>query len=133
MKGVRTIIIAGVVTQVFAAGMWAQVIPVEQAEAWNIIERHEPLSQGVTAMNDNPLLTGYDVKFYGLDVEGKCTFGNQACLQFLGYESADDLVGKKIRVEFIGRQAQDWGGRPRKVYRIHVDDGKLVRKERQVF
>jgi PAS domain S-box-containing protein len=33
---------------------------------------------------------------YGLDLEGLCTFCNQACLRFLGYERADDLLGKNM-------------------------------------
>jgi PAS domain S-box-containing protein len=33
---------------------------------------------------------------YGLDLEGRCTFCNQACLRFLGYERADDLLGKNM-------------------------------------
>jgi PAS domain S-box-containing protein len=33
---------------------------------------------------------------YGLDFEGRCTFCNLACLRFLGYERADDLLGKNM-------------------------------------
>ena len=40
--------------------------------------------------------------------------------------------GKRIRIEYIGRERQNWGGRPRKVYRVFVDDGKIFKKEREV-
>jgi len=43
------------------------------------------------------------------------------------------LIGKKIRIELLGRQRQDWGGRPRKVYRVWIDQGKLIRKETEVY
>ncbi|HZR32054.1 MAG TPA: PAS domain S-box protein [Terriglobales bacterium] len=32
----------------------------------------------------------------GLDLDGSCTSCNRACLQHLGYESADQLLGKKL-------------------------------------
>ena len=33
---------------------------------------------------------------YGSDREGRCTFCNPACLRLLGYERADDLLGKDM-------------------------------------
>jgi PAS domain S-box-containing protein len=33
---------------------------------------------------------------YGIDLEGRCTFCNPACLRALGYERADDLLGKNM-------------------------------------
>jgi len=33
---------------------------------------------------------------YGLDIDGNCTFANTACLRLLGYETADNLVGKNM-------------------------------------
>jgi len=33
---------------------------------------------------------------YGLDLEGNCTFCNRACVEILGYETPDDLLGKKM-------------------------------------
>jgi PAS domain S-box-containing protein len=33
---------------------------------------------------------------YGIDREGRCTFVNPACLQQLGYERAEELLGKKM-------------------------------------
>jgi PAS domain S-box-containing protein len=33
---------------------------------------------------------------YGLDVDGNCTFCNRACLEILGYQRADELLGKNM-------------------------------------
>jgi PAS domain S-box-containing protein len=33
---------------------------------------------------------------YGIDVEGRCTFCNPACLRTLGYERVDELLGKNM-------------------------------------
>jgi PAS domain S-box-containing protein len=33
---------------------------------------------------------------YGIDLEGRCTFCNPACLRTLGYERVDDLLGKNM-------------------------------------
>jgi PAS domain S-box-containing protein len=33
---------------------------------------------------------------YGIDLEGRCTFCNPACLRALGYERVDELLGKNI-------------------------------------
>ena len=33
---------------------------------------------------------------YGIDLEGRCTFCNRACLRALGYQRADDLLGKNM-------------------------------------
>ncbi len=33
---------------------------------------------------------------YGIDMHGNCTLSNRACAQLLGYESADDLLGKHM-------------------------------------
>ncbi len=33
---------------------------------------------------------------YGIDLEGRCTFCNPACLRLLGYERVEDLLGKNM-------------------------------------
>jgi PAS domain S-box-containing protein len=33
---------------------------------------------------------------YGIDLEGRCTFANAACLRMLGYERQSDLLGKSM-------------------------------------
>jgi PAS domain-containing protein len=33
---------------------------------------------------------------YGIDLEGKCTFVNAACLRLLGYDDENELIGKNM-------------------------------------
>jgi PAS domain S-box-containing protein len=33
---------------------------------------------------------------YGIDLEGRCTFCNPACLRLLGYHHSDELIGKNV-------------------------------------
>ncbi len=33
---------------------------------------------------------------YGVDLDGKCTFANPACLRLLGFESDADLLGRNM-------------------------------------
>lgn len=43
------------------------------------------------------LLNSTSEAIYGIDLEGRCTFANSACLSMLGYTSEQDLVGHRIR------------------------------------
>lgn len=40
------------------------------------------------------LLDSTSQALYGLDLEGRCTFCNSACIDILGYELESDLMGK---------------------------------------
>ncbi len=42
------------------------------------------------------LLNSTAEAIYGINIEGRCTFANQACLQRLGYESDLELIGQDI-------------------------------------
>jgi two-component system, cell cycle sensor histidine kinase and response regulator CckA len=42
------------------------------------------------------LLNSTAEAIYGLDLGGRCTFCNPACLRLLGYGSAEDLLGKDM-------------------------------------
>ena len=42
------------------------------------------------------LLNSTAEAIYGLDLAGNCTFCNPACARLLGYQSADDLIGKHM-------------------------------------
>lgn len=33
---------------------------------------------------------------YGVDLDGNCTYANKSCLNFLGYKSEDELIGKNM-------------------------------------
>lgn len=71
---------------------------------------------------------------YGVDMEGNCTFCNPAALKMLGYEEAEELIGKKIHRLIHHSTA---GGIPIleeecRVYRSYRD-GHAVHSEREVF
>jgi PAS domain S-box-containing protein len=42
------------------------------------------------------LLDSVPEAMYGIDTEGKCTFCNPSCLQLVGYEKAEELLGKNM-------------------------------------
>jgi len=73
---------------------------------------------------------------YGIDLEGRCTFCNPACLRTLGYERVDDLLGKSMH-DLIHHTRADGTSLPVEECRIfqafragkgvHVDDEVLWR------
>jgi PAS domain S-box-containing protein len=44
------------------------------------------------------LLDSTAESIYGIDVEGRCTFCNPACLRSLGYQRVDELLGKNMHL-----------------------------------
>ncbi len=42
------------------------------------------------------LLNSTAEAIFGLDLEGRCTFANAACVRLLGYESPDQLIGREL-------------------------------------
>ncbi len=42
------------------------------------------------------LLDSVPEAVYGIDLQGKCTFCNPSCLQLVGYEKAEELLGKNM-------------------------------------
>jgi diguanylate cyclase (GGDEF)-like protein/PAS domain S-box-containing protein len=75
---------------------------------------------------------------YGMDTNGNCTFVNQSFLQTLGYENADEIVGKHIH-ELIHHSHPDGTHYPAeecKIYtsyinnqEVHVSDEVFWRKD----
>lgn len=55
---------------------------------------------------------------YGIDVEGRCTFCNPACLRALGYEKTDELLGKSMH-ELMHHTRADGQPYPEETCRIH--------------
>lgn len=47
----------------------------------------------------NLILSSVGEAIYGVDLEGRCTFCNFACLEMLGYKDAADLIGKDMHGE----------------------------------
>ena len=79
---------------------------------------------------------------YGMDLEGRCTFCNPACLRALGYERVDELLGKNMH-DLIHHTRADGTLFPVedcpifRVFRtgegVHVDDEVLWRANRTSF
>ena len=71
---------------------------------------------------------------YGLDMEGRCTFVNAACLRILGYDNPEDLIGRRIH-DLIHHTHAD--GRPYPaeeclIYQAYLRD-EAIHREDEVF
>lgn len=67
----------------------------------SITSMRQNLSGSIREVNENEarlnlILDTVEEGVYGLDKDGLCTFVNSSCLQMLGYESEDELVGKNL-------------------------------------
>lgn len=79
---------------------------------------------------------------WGIDMDGLCTFCNQACLDVLGYDSVDELLGKNMH-SLIHHTFPDGSHYPMEKCRIfksfqlgqgcHVDDEFFWRKDGSSF
>ena len=79
---------------------------------------------------------------YGMDIDGNCTFCNAACLNLLGYEREEDLLGKNMH-QLIHHSHADGRKYPwekcrinrmfREKQGIHVDDEVLWRSDGSCF
>ncbi|MEO5373213.1 MAG: diguanylate cyclase [Alphaproteobacteria bacterium] len=80
--------------------------------------------------------------FYGVDLEGRCTFINRACLEMFGYESADDLLGRTLH-GLTHHTRADGSAYPEtecRIYQafhtgvgVHVDDEVFWRRDGSSF
>lgn len=71
---------------------------------------------------------------YGIDAEGKCTFVNRSCLEILGYESEDELLGNNMH-DLIHHSKEDGAFYPKEECEIiqQVNLGKFVHNDQEVF
>ena len=105
------------------------------------IRRHEEALQE-SEEKIRLLLDSTAEAIYGIDMDGDCTFCNNACLQLLGYQCAKELLGKNMHWQIHGKHAdgtffpledclifQAFGtGTP-----MHVDDEVLWRSDGTSF
>jgi PAS domain S-box-containing protein len=74
------------------------------------------------------LLNSTGEGIYAVDLEGNCTFANRACVRLLGFESADELLGRNMH-ELVhhtlpnGREGEG----------VHVDDEIMWRADGSNF
>ncbi len=88
------------------------------------------------------LLNSTAESIYGIDLEGRCSFVNPACIKMLGYESADELIGKNMH-DLIHHTTSDgkeypFGDCPinlafRRGQGMHADDEIFWRKDGTSF
>jgi PAS domain S-box-containing protein len=79
---------------------------------------------------------------YGIDLEGKCTFANPACLRLLGFESDTELLGRNMH-DLVHHTRPDGEPYPEtecRIYRAfregkgtHVDDEVMWRADGSCF
>ena len=69
----------------------ASVLEEEIAERWQAEEALSASEEKLRLILDS---TGEAI--YGIDLEGRCTFCNSACLKMLGYSQADQLLGMEM-------------------------------------
>lgn len=88
------------------------------------------------------LLTSTAEAIYGLDLEGKCTFCNPATVRLLGYDSAEELIGRSMHA-LIHYKRADGSPYPKEecqIYEacrfggsVHVSDEVIWRKDGTSF
>jgi|GEM_PF-3577137 len=88
------------------------------------------------------LLNSTAEAIYGIDLEGNCTFVNPSCVRLLGYESADEFVGRNMH-DLIHHHREDGTLNPEsecKIYQAfrlglatHVDDEVFWRADGSCF
>jgi len=117
----------------------------------SLLDAHEQLEQRVKdrtsdlnrSKNQLQLVLNSTAEaIYGIDMEGECTFCNSACLQMLGYEHEDELLGKNMHWQ-IHQKYPDGTHFPVEDCRIfrafqkhegsHVDDEVLWRADGTSF
>ena len=79
---------------------------------------------------------------YGIDMEGRCTFANPACVRLLGFDSADELLGQ-IMHDLVHHTRPNGDPYPMtecQIYRafregrgVHVDDEVMFRRNGERF
>ena len=88
------------------------------------------------------LLDSVPEAVYGIDLQGKCTFCNPSCLQLVGYEKAEELLGKNMH-DLIHHSLPDGTPYPVEKCRIfeafrrgqgtHIDNEVLWRRDGSSF
>ena len=88
------------------------------------------------------ILNSVGEAIYGIDLEGRCTFCNRACLQILGYADFSELIGKNMHNQ-IHHTCANGKGFPAEQCRIfqafqkgegtHVDDEVLWKADGNSF
>jgi diguanylate cyclase (GGDEF)-like protein/PAS domain S-box-containing protein len=86
-------------------GLWLQLLPriLERVVGDHARELRELRAQEARM---RLLLESSGDGIYGVDSEGRCSFANRACLALLGYDSADELLGRELH-DLVHHQHED--------------------------
>src|SRR5579863_8165171 len=87
--------------------VWARArfsLIVDSSERWHTVVHIEDVTerkQAAEAIRAGEervrlLLDSAAEAIYGIDLEGRCTFANAACLRMLGYADAQEVIGKNL-------------------------------------
>jgi len=109
------------------------------ADARTVAAIHESESpEGLAEL----LLNSTGEGIYGIDPEGNCTFANPACVQLLGFDSADELLGRNMHnlVHHSLPNGAPYAMEDCRIYRafrigegVRVDDEVLWRRDGSSF
>ncbi|WP_224981573.1 hybrid sensor histidine kinase/response regulator [Geomonas agri] len=107
----------------------AALLEEEVSERWQAEEALRESEERLRLLLDS---TGEAI--YGIDIDGKCTFCNRACLAMLGYEKDTDLLGKNIH-DIMHHSYSDGRHMPQEECSAHVTmlQGKGSHVEDEVF
>jgi diguanylate cyclase (GGDEF)-like protein/PAS domain S-box-containing protein len=132
--------------------IWARTFPVRDEKggvyrlagtAEDITERKLAVEEAQSSQERIRLLLDSTAEaIYGVDLQGRCTFSNQACLRLLGYTTEADLIGKNMHA-LVHHTKQDGAPYPLeecKIYEAfftgqgaHVTDELFWRSDRSPF
>ncbi len=76
----------------------------ENSEGWDFVTHLEDITErrraeeAIRASEERVrlLMDSTSEAIYGIDLQGKCTFANAACLRMLGYADAESVIGKDM-------------------------------------
>ncbi len=80
------------------------------------------------------LLASTGEAIFGLDLDGRCTFSNPACLKLLGFDDPTQMLGKNVHA-LIHHHRADGTPFPEEACRIHqaVNQGVAIHVDDEVF
>ena len=96
----------------------AALLEEEIGERWQAEEALKGSEEKLRLLLDS---TGEGI--YGIDLDGRCTFCNSACLKMLKYDHPDQLLGKNTHDQ-IHHSYPDGAPMPRKACRVHQTLGE---------